>query len=246
MHSEKKIITIITVTLNAERNIEKTIRSVQQQLSLSAVEHIIVDGGSTDTTIDIIRSKFPDVKIEHIDDTGIYDAMNQAMELASGEYIIFLNSGDTFCDINALSCYLESCEQNYDFTSSFYKINDRLYTRNIQKSNISKLIYGMPVSHQTLCVKKNILRTLKFNLSYKIAADYDQLIKILKNHKLNFHCIEKVLVEMEPGGLSDIDRLSSLREQLRVLKSHNLLRLRNLIYYIYRYKVELIKCLIRY
>lgn len=246
MYSEKKVITIITVTLNAERNIEKTIMSVQQQLSLKGVEHIIVDGGSTDSTIDIIRSKFPDVKIEHIDDTGIYDAMNQAMEFASGEYIIFLNSGDTFCDTNALSYYLQSCEKNYDFTSSFYKINDRSYRKNIQKNNISKLIYGMPVSHQTLCVKKNILQTLKFNLSYSIAADYDQLIKILKNKNLNFHCIERVLVEMEPGGLSDTERLSALREQLRVLKSHNLLRMRNLIYYIYRYNVELMKCLIRY
>lgn len=245
MHSEKKIISIITVTLNAEQNIEKTIKSVQKQHSIKAVEHIVVDGGSSDSTKQIIKSKFPSVKIEHIDDTGIYDAMNQAMKFASGEYIIFLNSGDIFCDRNAMKLYLESCKQNKDVVCSFYKINGRLNKRNIKQADVFSLIYGMPVSHQTLCIKKTILQKFKFDLNYRIAADYDQLLKIMKIQNLNCHCIEKVLIEMEPGGLSDIDRFSALSEQLKVLRSHNLIRPKNFIYYFYRYNVEIMKCLMR-
>jgi glycosyltransferase involved in cell wall biosynthesis len=246
MHSDKKIISIITVTLNAERNIEKTLTSVQNQYLAEAVEHVVVDGGSQDSTLSVIRSKFASVKIVEIDDTGIYDAMNKAINLASGDYIIFLNSGDIFCDRNALNLYLAACRENNDIISSFYKIDGRLNRFNITKNDINYFVYGMPVSHQTLCIRKCILKKTPFNIKFQIAADYDNLIKLKLNNNYNFHCIERILIEMEPGGFSDVNRFSALREQLMVLNNHNLLGLRNVLYYFYRFNVEAVKCLIRY
>ena len=86
---EKTIISILTVTLNATENILKTLRSVNAQCGVKNFEHILVDGGSTDNTTDLVRKYSPNTKIFYIKDKGIFDAMNQAVEFAEGEYIIF-------------------------------------------------------------------------------------------------------------------------------------------------------------
>lgn len=244
MYSEKNIISIITVTLNAQKNIEKTICSVFDQNKIDGVQYTVIDGGSTDATLSILKEKFPDVRVISISDTGIYDAMNQAISLVNGKYIIFLNSGDIFCDKNALQSYLDDCSKNSDVISSFYKVNSREFKCDISKAKISNVIYGMPISHQTLCIKKVILDKIGFDLKYRIGADYDQLIKLKSLPRLTFSCIPRVLVEMEPGGLSDTKRFESLSEQIKILRSHKMLGLRNLTYFIYRYLVECIKCLI--
>lgn len=169
--SNKPLITIVTVVLNNKKNIEETILSVINQ-SYSNLEYIIIDGGSTDGTLDIIK-KYEN-KIDYWiseKDKGIYFAMNKACKLALGEGLCFLNSGDKFVG--------EVFGKNLDLPFLLpCKIKEN--EKNIWTKSISNPKYGMPTSHQAMIfVNKRIM----FDLSYKISSDYDYFIRhgIFKN-----------------------------------------------------------------
>lgn len=178
------MITVVSICLNNENEIKKTVDSVIGQEDIE-IEYIIKDGCSKDKTNEIISRcidsrKDRKIHFNHVisPDTGIYDAMNQAAEIANGDWIVFMNAGDYFYDSRVLKCvnsYLESG------TDVFY--GDTLYLMNKnyvfpQIHHISKLDKKFSLGHQSCIVKTELVKKYKFDTHFKIAGDYDQLKRL--------------------------------------------------------------------
>ena len=186
-YEDKPLISIITVVYNGEKYLEETIQSVINQ-TYDNVEYIIIDGGSTDGTLDIIK-KYED-RIDYWvseRDKGIYDAMNKGIDVASGDWLVFINSSDTLhrdsCDL--ILEYLENslCECDLiAFGYSIVNIKDKLKSKNFIPSLNKK--WKMPSSHNSIIYRLNTLKDNKFNLKYKYASDFHQLNKINNTGKI--------------------------------------------------------------
>jgi len=179
----KPLISVVTVVYNGEKSLEQTIQSVLEQ-TYDNVEYIIVDGGSTDQTVEIIK-KYE----EQIDywisepDNGIYDAMNKGASLCSGHYIAFLNADDWYND-DTLSLVAKASENgSFDFIAGDQAVfRDDTFIKTF-KTNINKYQTRVPFGHPSLFVKRTLLLKYGLDKQYPIAADYDFMIKIIKQTK---------------------------------------------------------------
>lgn len=205
MNMKNKKFTIITVCYNAEKHIEETIRSLLSQ-TCNDYEYIIKDGLSTDNTLKIAQSLLEGKENVHIcssPDKGIYDAMNQALEFAKGEYIFFLNAGDCFAseDVLVKVSNAASNTQKDILYGNIIQVNGT--QRNIYKYGKickTKLYYsiGACVCHQAMFARRELFHYKKFATTYKVCADREwqlyQMGKKVKSEVLNFE-IASVLVE---------------------------------------------------
>lgn len=194
-------ISIITVVYNGVYSIEKTIKSVISQ-DYDSFQYIVIDGLSTDGTIDIIKkySNYIDVFVSE-KDMGIYDAMNKGLQYSDGDWIVFLNAGDLFSSNCILSNILRSVKENCDIIYS-----DVLIDVNGNKSlkraiNLSSFSHMMPFCHQSCLIKNKLFVDKKFNTSYKIAADYDFLLSCYLQNK-QFQYFREPIAIFLSGGIS--------------------------------------------
>ena len=201
---EKPLITVVTVVYNGAATLEQTIQSVVNQ-TYDNVEYIIIDGASTDGTLDIIK-KYED-KIAYWQsepDKGIYDAMNKGIELATGEYVALLNSGDWY-EKNIVETIIESYKQNPEI-DIFYALMRVLSEDKKELYWIygygHKVLNSFMISHPTSFVRKSVYEKYRYNLAYKSAADYD-LFLTLYQQGYSFYFIEKILANYLLGGMSD-------------------------------------------
>lgn len=205
-HPKKPLITVITVVYNDEQFLEDTILSVINQ-TYENVEYIIIDGSSNDGTLDTIR------KYEHaIDywvsekDDGIYDAMNKGIEAATGEWIIFLNSGDTLINEKVFSSIFDGDVKLDEFEIIFGKsLTQYENYKCIRYSNFSSeksdfYLKKMP-NHQAILVRKSVYKNYKYNLSYKYLADTEYLRRVFK--KSNYYEYSGVISKFNLGGVSN-------------------------------------------
>jgi glycosyltransferase involved in cell wall biosynthesis len=225
-------LSIITVCYNSEKTIRKTIESVLSQ-KYQNIEYIIVDGGSTDNTVNIIReygdriSNFISEK-----DNGIYDAMNKGISLANGDIVGILNSDDIFYDNDTISCIAEKFNNNLNLESIigdiiFVKPNGKKH-RHYSALNWTpkKFSCGLMPPHPTFYCKRTLFD--KFGVyrnDFKIAADYELLIRFLLVNDINYEYIPKILVSMSLGGNSTKNLTSKLiinKEVLRACKLNNI------------------------
>lgn len=171
---DKPLITIITVVYNGEKYLEETIKSVINQ-TYDNVEYIIIDGGSTDGTLDIIK-KYEDY-IDYLvseKDKGIYDAMNKGIDLASGEWINFMNAGDRLLYLNAE----DLVKKHYTYVNYFYNFDKyKVFRKPLTKLYLTR---NTPC-HQSIIYKKHEL--VKYDLNFPIIADFVQFLEIVKNYK---------------------------------------------------------------
>ncbi len=154
-------LSIVTVCFNAEKTIKKCIESVYS-LNISIFEYIIIDGKSSDNTLKIIQSfqsKFVEKRVNFViiseEDTGIYNAMNKAIDIANGDWVIFLNADDYFYCENSINCFLENDYQAYDVVYGDVAVRN-LKTITYQKTrNLQLLKSGteMPFCHQSTFTK---------------------------------------------------------------------------------------------
>lgn len=226
-------ISIITVVFNGKETIEDTIKSVASQ-TYHNIEHIIVDGGSTDGTLDAIQKYKDHLSIIVSEpDKGIYDAMNKGIQLASGDVIGFLNADDVFFGSSVLGSIASVFTDEY--IDACY--SDLVY---VDKINISKVVRYWRSSefrpgafsnawcppHPTFYVRKLIYQQYGiFNLDYKIAADAEIMMRFLEIHKINSLYIPAVWVRMRMGGetnksISNI--IKQNKEILSALRYHGL------------------------
>ncbi|HZF62996.1 MAG TPA: glycosyltransferase family 2 protein [Chitinophagaceae bacterium] len=203
-------ISIITVTYNSSATIADTLKSVRSQ-TYPNIEHIVVDGYSTDNTLAIVKS-FPHVsKCISEKDAGIYDAMNKGLKLATGDIIGILNSDDMYADEDVLMKVAEEFSSGdvdtlYGDLHYVHPHNTDKVVRVWKSGNFAKssFHYGWMPPHPTFFVRKEVYDTVGlFNISLKTAADYELMLRILYKHGYNANYLPHVMVKMRAGGISN-------------------------------------------
>lgn len=179
-------VTIITVTYNAQDCLEQTILSVINQ-TYSNIEFIIIDGGSNDDTINIIKKYESHINLWISEkDQGIYDAMNKGINLATGDWINFMNAGDIFASNNTIQQVFDNnyLEYDYIYGDRINKDTIGLYYEKASPFFNHKNAYcpAKGVCHQSTFTKRNIAYKYKYSLKYKIAGDYEMMYNIYINN----------------------------------------------------------------
>lgn len=213
-------ITIITATYNAAATIADCLASVNAQTM--PVEHLIIDGASTDTTLDIVRTISPRARILSEPDNGIYDAMNKGIKLATGNVIGILNADDfyahpnvlakvagIFADLEVEACYgdLLYVTEKANAEKGGRSAEDNFKTVRYWRSGNytpEKFYWGWMVPHPTFFVRRSVYERFgKFNLELGSAADYEIMVRFLVKHRIKTAYIPEVLVKMRTGGVSN-------------------------------------------
>ncbi len=194
-----RTITVVTVCYNAEDTIKETIESVISQ-SYEAVEYIIVDGGSTDGTLGIINSFVSEghtITLLSEKDKGLYDAMNKGTAMATGEYVIFMNSGDVFADRDVISDISGSLGSDIVYGNVIRVREDGNFTEKYAGRNIKWLLLkGLMICHQTMFIRTEVMRQYQYNLEYRITADFNFLCRCIKD-KRTMHYVDRDIVVMD-------------------------------------------------
>lgn len=203
-------VSIITVTYNAAATIRDTIESVLAQ-DYPNIEHIIIDGASKDNTVEIVQSYGDRIaRFVSEPDRGMYDGMNKGIKLATGDAIAILNADDVYLNSHVISTIVEHFQQQQ--VDSVFA--DLVYVKHDEPDKIvryyssahfhpEKFAYGWMPAHPTFVVKRWAFdRYGFFKTDYKIAADYELLIRFLAIHQMSYHYIPQVLVKMRTGGAS--------------------------------------------
>jgi glycosyltransferase involved in cell wall biosynthesis len=202
-YDNKPLISIVTVVYNGEKYLEETIQSVINQ-TYDNVEYIIIDGGSTDRTLDIIRT-YEDAIDYWVSekDNGIYDAMNKGVRFSNGEYIGLLNADDRFEHYTIETIVDEIHKTKADiFYGDMILINEDQDSTFHRIASHTKLYFGMSICHPSTFISSSLYKHFNgYDLTYRMASDYDFFLKA-KLNKYSFYYIPKVLSRMRDGGIS--------------------------------------------
>lgn len=237
-------LTIITVTLNAEKYIGETMESVLAQ-SFTDYEHLVFDGVSKDKTLEIAAA-FPQDRVTIVSrkDKGIYDAMNQAIAEAKGEWLYFLNAGDTLHGTDILAKIFNNetnCEA--DLLSGFVKTkNDPTGVSLLSGKPLSlqSFYHQIPVSHQGAFIKRKLFAELgNYDTFYTVVADQQWFVRFFKAGSYKYIFTGEIFADYETVGYSFNNRLKGLRQMLHYSKKYFPLNV-TLINYL-RYPVMVLK-----
>lgn len=237
----KPLISIITVVYNGEKYLEKTIQSVINQ-TYHKIEYIIIDGGSTDATLDIIK-KYED-KINYWvseKDKGIYDAMNKGILAATGEWINFMNVGDKFYNKNILKRIFD--KNSFEQIDVIYGDHEVIYpnrTRISKAGNIKDIWKASQFSHQSAFISRATHQKYKYNINNTIMADFELFHTLFVENK-NFKYLDFVVSRVTSGGVSDLKRVEGIVAMWNVLEKSTKVN----FYYIYRILKEMLKIQIK-
>lgn len=207
-------LSIITVTFNCVGSIRPTLESVAR-LNNKRCEHIVIDGGSSDGTVEVINQyKSGLVYFVSEPDNGIFDAMNKGVSRANGEYILFLNSGDIVDKTFSIDEIHLPGNNAIVYFSYKIKGDERIYEPGIHHP------FGLPTSHQATLIHKNIFNSYKFDTKYKVASDFNQHMLIRKNPAIAHIYYNNVLSVVLPGGFSSENTDQMLREYSEIIKKN--------------------------
>lgn len=216
-------ISVIIVTYNAVRWLERTLKSIIGQTT-DSIELIVIDGGSTDGTLELVRKygERADYWVSE-PDRGIYDAMNKGLGHATGDYVWFINAGDEIATSATVSLLLAQIREN-DFPDVIYGeteiCDENGRSIGLRRLTVSEKLdwksfrWGMLVCHQSFLVKRSCAPL--YDLQYRLAADYDWCIRCLKRAKViyNSHLVLSVFMD---GGVSSQRRMEGLKERYRIM-----------------------------
>ena len=218
---------IITITFNAAPVIGPTLQSVLAQ-SYRNYEYILVDGASKDDTVAIAKAS--GIEFAHIvsePDKGLYDAMNKGMRLATGDYLCFLNAGDAFHSPDTLERIVAAMAHEEQLPDVLYGEtaevnNERQFVRMRRLQAPARLTWksfkqGMLVCHQAFYARRDIAP--EYNLEYRLSADVDWCIKVMKRAKKMVN-VQLTVVDYLQNGLSLQNHRASLIERFKVMCSH--------------------------
>lgn len=209
-------LSVITINYNNLAGLLKTYHSIQLYLKLDTIQWVVIDGNSTDGSVEFLNTLQLDTN--HIiiseNDLGIYDAMNKGVLNSNGSYLIFLNSGDVLCPDIKINKVLEYLNYDSDLVLFGFKYNG--------KSRFSRqawwIYWSLPTSHQSIIYKRWIFVNNKYDLKYRYASDYDHFFRLWKIG-VKITQVPLVLTENETYG-SDLNISIVQKEYLQILKNH--------------------------
>jgi glycosyltransferase involved in cell wall biosynthesis len=226
-------ISIITAVYNRSGTIERAIRSLQSQ-DYPEVEHVVIDGGSTDGTLERLKAILgTNAILVSEPDHGMYDALNKGLSLATGDVVGLLHSDDFFSNGDVLSeiatCFqVESVDAVYGDAAFFAPQAPGRIVRRYSSARFApaRLAEGWMPAHTTLFLRRDVYRRFgEFKLDYRIAADFDFVCRIFRTGELRAQYIPKVLVHMQTGGISTGGWRSTLtlnREVMRACRDNHI------------------------
>lgn len=224
-------ITVITICYNSANTIGRTLQSVRYQVHES-IEHIIVDGGSTDSTLEVVA-----VEGEHVDklvsekDNGIYDAMNKGIQLATGDVVAFLNADDYYKDTDVLArvarlMQTEQLDALYGDVEFFRPDQQDAVVRryNSGRFTAGRLGWGWMPAHPAVFVRRALFeRYGAFRTDYRIAGDFEFIARVFRHPELRHRHLRVSLVCMQLGGISTSGWRATLqlnREMMRACRAN--------------------------
>lgn len=244
-------ISIITASYNRGKTIRHTVESVLRQ-TYPDFEYIVVDGGSTDNSIDIVKEYQVAFKgrLKWISerDKGIYDAMNKGIRMATGDVVGILNSDDFYTDENVLQTVADNF-MNYSVDAVYGDIHF------VHDADLSKCVryyssrlfspfwlrFGFMPAHPSFYCKKEVYDKVGlYRLDYKIGADYEMMVRLFKKHKIVAKYIAKDFVTMRTGGASNSNvrsRLTLIKEDVKACRDNGLYTNSLLVCLKYLYKI---------
>ena len=219
---------IITVTYNAGKVLEDTIQSVVFQ-TYRNVEYIIVDGGSTDNTLDVVHKYQERIsKVISEPDKGLYDAMNKGIRMATGDYLCFLNAGDELHENETLQKIVYTLKGKelpdviYGETAIVDEEGHFLHMRRLstpEHLHWKSFKEGMLVCHQAFFSRRELALANPYDLRYRFSADFDWCIRIMKQSK-NLHNTHLTLIDYLNEGMTTQNHKASLKERFRIMTKH--------------------------
>lgn len=232
MFSPNPKFSIITIVYNRVKDINYTLKSITEQ-TYQNIEYIVIDGNSTDGTTSIIKkySEKIDCFISE-KDQGIYDAMNKGLRNSTGDYVLFINGGDSLHEENTIEKLVHQfIKENQTTPDIIYgecmlvdSNRNPIQTRSIHKNQIfpeklehTSFKFGTNVSHQSFIVKRNLAPF--YNLKYKWSSDVDWMLNCIKTSK-NIIGTKEVISDFVLGDSSEIHKIASLKERFYVMKQH--------------------------
>jgi glycosyltransferase involved in cell wall biosynthesis len=203
-------VSVITTCLNSEKTIAYTLNSVFGQTYNKYIEHILIDGGSTDSTLNIIKKhKFINKKIIVANNLSIYESLNLGIKKSTGDYILILNSDDVLNENVVIEKVVKIINKNKEkiylgdviyFNSNLFEKITRIYSAKNFKN--WQLIFGHMPPHPGAFIHKSIAKNNYYDEKYKIAADYDFFLRVLKIKKIPFKILNTIITRMKTGGIS--------------------------------------------
>jgi len=219
----KPTLSVITVVYNNARDIERTLLSVINQ-TYKAIEYIVIDGASTDGTTAIIKRYGSQIaKLISEKDDGIYDAMNKGLALSTGDYVLFMNSGDEFYATDTVEKVFASAPGADIYYGETEMMDDngailgQRRHKAPQKFTWRSFNYGMSVSHQAIYIRRSL--TEPFDRRYQLSADIDWIIRAAKKAKKIINTNQYV-ARYQVGGMSKIKHRQSLLERFDIMKRY--------------------------
>lgn len=236
-----KEVSVVTVCYNCVDVIEETIKSVISQ-NRSLYEYLVIDGKSNDGTVQLINKYKSGIDVFISEpDNGIFDAMNKAIDIASGKWILFMNAGDVFADNNVLYDVFGNIKYPNNigviYGDVIFKGNDCITKQESPFYLNNKEIKQMGICHQTIFTRTDLAKSTKFDCRYKYTADYNMMYQIYKKQYDFFH-INRAVAIYDLSGASSANPFAQLKEIAIILDKTN-----SMAYYFA--KIELIKRIIK-
>lgn len=205
------IVTIITVCRNHAQELERTIRSVESQ-TWQEKEYLVIDGASTDDSLDVIKAHEASItRWVSEPDQGIYDAMNKGVKMAQGEWVIFMNAGDTFAGDDTLQRVFGN-PQDADVI-----YGDVIKGELVKKAEAPRNAHRMFYCHQSAFVRTSCLREFPFDIRHRMSADFKQVKQLFLSGK-RFRQLDFPVANFDTQGVSNRNRSAGLYDNIQVIR----------------------------
>jgi glycosyltransferase involved in cell wall biosynthesis len=214
-------VTVVTAVLNGRATLEHTLSSVREQ-TWTGLEHVVVDGGSSDGTLELLRAAPGRLRWSSAPDRGLYDAMNRGLAQVSDphRYVVFLNADDTFHRPDSVARVMSQSHGEDVVYGRLERWDDEFDFRDVIGREVRgrAMLYGMRCHHQTMFCRREVFdRVGGFDLHYRIAADYDWVVRVFRRSDVSTCFVPVVVATMRRGGLSDRSYLQSLGERWQIV-----------------------------